>query len=145
MKIVVSLDFSPSSNEVIAFAEKMATLMSSKLWLIHIAAPEPDPISLGMQPLPDRSSLAERYRYEHRKLQEIAENMRKKGIDTTALLLQGETVETITEESRKLGADMLIMGSHGHGAIYQMLLGSVSEGVIKEAPCPVLLVPLKER
>lgn len=145
MKIVVSIDFSPSSGEVVDFAESLAEKMSAKLWLIHIAAPEPDPISLGMQPLPDRSSLAERYRYEHRELQAIATRLREKKLDTTALLLQGETVETIIEESQKLEADILVMGSHGHGAIYQMLLGSVSEGVIRSAPCPVLLVPLKER
>jgi nucleotide-binding universal stress UspA family protein len=54
-------------------------------------------------------------------------------------------VEKILAQMEKLDADLVIMGSHGHGAIYRTLLGSVSEGVLHDAACPVLIVPVKDR
>ncbi|MEW5940915.1 MAG: universal stress protein [Chloroflexota bacterium] len=70
--------------------------------------------------------------------------MRKAGLDATALVVQGATVETILNEASKLEADMIVVGSHGHGALYQLLVGSVCEGVLRKAACPVLVVPTRE-
>ncbi|MEO8353471.1 MAG: universal stress protein, partial [Chthoniobacteraceae bacterium] len=42
------------------------------------------------------------------------------------------------------GADMIVMGSHGHGSFYELLVGSVTSGVLRDARCPVLVVPAKE-
>ena len=67
--------------------------------------------------------------------------LEQSGIDVTPLLIQGATVATIIEESSKLKADMIVIGSHGHGALYKTLVGSVSEGIIRKAACPVLIVP----
>ncbi|MGL5938967.1 MAG: universal stress protein, partial [Waterburya sp.] len=39
---------------------------------------------------------------------------------------------------------MIVLGSHGHGAVYRTLVGSVSEGIIHKASCPVLIVPAKK-
>jgi nucleotide-binding universal stress UspA family protein len=47
----------------------------------------------------------------------------------------------ILAEIHKLQADLVIMGSHGRGAIYRTLLGSTSEGVLHRSSCPVLIVP----
>ena len=58
---------------------------------------------------------------------------------------QGPTIETIIEEAGRLKVDMIVVGSHGHGAMYQLLVGSVSEGVLHRATCPVLVVPARKR
>ncbi|MBW2274656.1 MAG: universal stress protein, partial [Deltaproteobacteria bacterium] len=47
----------------------------------------------------------------------------------------------ILAEAKRLAADMIVMGSHGHGALYRALLGSVSEGVLHKATCPLTIVP----
>ena len=70
----------------------------------------------------------------------IAERLRKAGLDTTALLVQGETVETILNEASNLNVDMIVLGSHGRGAMYQLFVGSVSEGVLHKSECPLLAV-----
>jgi nucleotide-binding universal stress UspA family protein len=44
------------------------------------------------------------------------------------------------EEAERLSADLIVMGTHGHGPVRHALLGSVAERVIREAPCPVLTV-----
>ena len=71
--------------------------------------------------------------------------MRDTGLDATALLVEGAAAELIVEQAAKLDVDMIIVGSHGHGAMRQLLLGSVSEGVLHRSKCPVLVVPTPKR
>ena len=88
-----------------------------------------------------RDTRAGELREEHRKLQELANGLRERGIATKALLIQGRTVEKILDEAARSGAETIVIGSHGHGALHRVLLGSVSEGVVRSAACPVHVVP----
>lgn len=151
MKLLVGVDLSESTAAVVNRAEHFAKALSAKVWLLHVAEPElsdmylagyePDSMGIGMDPQTLRDSLAKRFHTEHRQIQEIADRLRKAGVDTTALLVQGATVETILKEATKLEVDMIVVGSHGQGAIYRLLVGSVSEGVLRKSVCPVLVVP----
>ena len=145
MNILVSLDISESSDKVVAEATQLAKAMSAKLYLLHVAEPEPDFIGYGVGPQTVRDSVSEEFHKEHAHIQELAESLRLKGLDAKGLLVQGSTVETILKQADKLKAQMIVMGSHGRGAIYKMLVGSVSEGVLHGAKCPVLVVPTHKR
>jgi nucleotide-binding universal stress UspA family protein len=59
-------------------------------------------------------------------------------------MVMGPFVETIVEQADQTLADMIVIGSHGHGALFRMVLGSVSEGVVRQTDCPVLVVPIRE-
>ena len=98
-----------------------------------------------MDPLAARESLAKKFRDEHRQIQELADRMRKAGIDTTALLVHGAIVEAILQEASDVEADLIVVGSHGRGAMYQLLVGSVSEGILHKSPLPVLVIPTHKR
>jgi len=141
--ILVPIDFSDVTTRVVDTATNLAKAFSGKLCLLHIAAP--DPAFVGWEPGPDiaRHQRATDLRDEHRRTQELAEQLRSQGLDAQALLVQGPTVETILERAAKLGADLIVMGSHGHGALYRALLGSISEGVVRQANCPVLIIPAR--
>jgi nucleotide-binding universal stress UspA family protein len=115
------------------------------LWLLHIAEPEPDFVGYDVGPQSVRDSISEKYHQEHLQIQEIASRIRSENIETIALLVQGPTVDTILKEASKLKADMIVIGTHGRGAMYQLLLGSVSEGILHKASCPVLTVPTHDR
>lgn len=145
MNILVSLDISESSDKVVAEATQLAKAMSAKLYLLHVAEPEPDFIGYGVGPQTVRDSVSEEFHKEHAHIQELAESLRLKGLDAKGLLVQGSTVETILKQADKLEAQMIVMGSHGRGAIYKMLVGSVSQGVLHGAKCPVLVVPTHKR
>lgn len=145
MKILVGVDLSESTDKVVKQAEGIAKALSSKLWLIHIAEPDPDFVGYKAGPQSVRDSLSKEFHDEHIQIQEIADRMREEGLDTTALLSQGSTVETILKEASKLEIDMIVVGSHGRSAMYQLLVGSVSEGVLQKAKCPVLIVPTHKR
>lgn len=155
MKLLVGVDLSEATDKVVKKAEDLAKVLSARVWLIHVTKPEPaDLYSTGQEPDfvgnevdPQliRDSMAKRFHSEHRQIQEIADRLRKAGLDTTALLVQGATVETMLEEASKLGIDMIIVGSHGRSAMYKLLVGSVSEGIIHNSECPILVVPTHDR
>jgi len=88
--------------------------------------------------------MAKGFREKHVKIQEISERLQKKGIDITPLLVQGPTVETIIDEAKKLNVDMIVSGSHGHGRMYYIMVGSTSKGLLKNSPIPLLIIPAKK-
>ncbi len=139
--IVAAIDFSEITPTVVERAAEIARSFGSQLWLLHIAAPEPEFVGYGTGPQSQRDWRAKTLREEHRYLQGQARELSQSGIKVTALLLQGETVATILREAAKLKAEMIVVGSHGHGALHKAILGSVSEGIIQKASCPVLIVP----
>lgn len=145
MNILVCIDFSDSTAKVVSNAEKLAKAVSAKLWILHVAEPEPDFVGYAPGPQYIRDSLAEQFHQEHRQIQEIAEKMREEGLEATALLIQGPTVEVILKTAKKIEADTIVIGTHGKGAVYHLVVGSVSETVIQKAECPIFVVPIRER
>ena len=141
MNLLTAIDFSESSQVIIEKTQELAKAMSAKVWLLHIADPDPDFVGYEIDTPAMRDVTAERYRKEHRQLQQLSDNLRVNGTNCTALLIQGPTVETIINETSRLSIDMLIMGSHGKGIFKRLLLGSISEEVLHKSPVPVLIVP----
>jgi nucleotide-binding universal stress UspA family protein len=145
MNLLIAADLSESTNIVVEKSIEIIRMLSARVWLLHVAEPDPDFIGFDPGPQSVRNSIAKEYAGEHRQIQEIADRFRKAGMEATALLMQGPTVEKILEQAGRLDASMIIMGSHGHGAMYQLLVGSTSEGVLRSTQCPVLVIPTHGR
>jgi nucleotide-binding universal stress UspA family protein len=145
MKILVCVDLSDSTEEILKTIEKLCRPLNAKIWLLHNAMPEPDTIEFKVDPIEARESLAKKFHRQHRQIQGLAEQLRKSGVDATALLVHGKTVDTILTEAADLDIDLIVVGSHGHGAMYQLLVGSISEGVLHRSSKPVLVIPTHER
>ena len=145
MKLLVCVDLSDSTEIIVKKIEELAKSLSAKVWLLHNALPEPGVVEFKVDPLAARESLAKKFHVEHRQIQQLANRMRKAGVDTTALHVHGPTVETILQEASDLEVDMIVVGSHGRGAMFQLLVGSVSEGVLHKSRFPVLVVPTHKR
>ena len=144
MKLLVSLDLSEPTELIMKEAELVAKKMSAQIWILHNAEPAPDVLEFKADPQAARDSLAEKFHREHRQIQEIAKRLRKQGLEATALLVHGPTVEIILKEASDLDVDIIVVGSHGRSAVYQLLMGSVSEGILRESRCPVLIVPTRK-
>ena len=143
--ILVAIDFSEFINPIISQGKSIAKAFRAKLWLIHVTPPEPDFVGYGTGPQTERDYIAHKFRQEHRQLQQWAEKLRQENINAVALLLQGQTVETIIEQAEKLAVDLIIVGSHGHRGLYNVLMGSISEGVLRRSSCPVMIIPAKAK
>ena len=108
-------------------------------------SPPSDVIEFKVDPIAAREALAKKFHKEHREIQAIADRLRRDGLEATALLVHGPTVETILQEAEDLDVDMIVVGSHGHGAMYKLLMGSVTKEILRKSPYPVLMVPTHNR
>ena len=78
-------------------------------------------------------------------LDRLRENLTREGLRAFAHDREGTVAEQILETARCVSADLIVMGSHGHGSVYNLLIGSVTEGVLKGSDRPLLLVPARTR
>lgn len=76
-----------------------------------------------------------------RQLAALQEKLAKLGLETETLQFTGAPVPNILKQAEKVGADYIVMGSHGHTAFYDLLVGSTTHGVLLRSPCPVVIVP----
>jgi nucleotide-binding universal stress UspA family protein len=141
MKLIVAVDLSPATTKVMAKAKELATALSASVWVVHIAKPEPDFVGMDVGPQNERDAMAKEFHQKHEQVQALAEDLRSASLDATALLVQGPTVDTLIKEITKLEANMVVIGSHGKGMLGKLLVGSVSEGVLRQATCPVIIIP----
>jgi len=141
--LLVPIDFSAGTEKVLAAAHQLAFATGAALRLLHVAPPDPDFVPYDAGPAVVREQVAHTLREEHRQLHDLAVKFGKDGVKTTARMVMGPFVETIVEQAEQSSADMIVVGSHGHGALFRIALGSVSEGVVRQADCPVLVVPIR--
>jgi nucleotide-binding universal stress UspA family protein len=144
LKIVVAVDLSEAADKVIRVTEYIARATEGKVRVLHVAEAEPDFVGYEAGPEVVRDQVAKEFRAEHRGIQAHAETLRKAGVDATARLIQGPIVATVLGEAKRFDADMLIVGSHGFGALYDLLVGSASRGILKDSSIPVLVVPIRD-
>ncbi|QHI70214.1 universal stress protein [Tichowtungia aerotolerans] len=155
-KILVAVDFSKGSDRVVQQAIELGKELDGQLYMVHVtsdtlkdayastqfydvasefaAAPAGD-IELA------RNLCAKEYKREHNALLKISSRMKEEGIRAQAMLLKGDAAGLILEKANELRIDLIVMGSHGHGLLRKVLVGSVAEGVLRKAPCGVLIVP----
>ena len=142
MNILTAIDFFDSTEMILRVTRKLAISMNAKVRLLHVAEPDPDFVGFDTGPHEVRDQIAAEFHKEHRDLQALAEQLRDEGVDASAILVQGVIVDTVLEHAKSHDTDLIIVGSHGHGAVYDILVGSISEGIIRKAHCPVTVVPV---
>lgn len=141
MKMMVCLHEPDDSRELMRKALGFAELMSAEVYLVHVVPPDPDFIGYEPGPQTVRDNLAKRFRVLHEALEAKAETLRKKGIDATALLVQGPTAETLLDEAGKRAVDLIVLGSHNNTIFHDLVAGSVQRDVARTSNIPVLVIP----
>lgn len=140
--IVAGIDFSDASLPVIESATKLAKALGEGLHLVHVVEAEPTYAAYGFTPeeFPAIQEIQkESVERAETKLTTIAAESGVVGVETA--VLQGQVLHTILEYAREVDADMLVLGSHGHGILGSLLLGSVAEGCVRKAKIPALIIP----
>ena len=150
-RILVAIDLKTGTDLLLAEAQRYGQAFNATVDIIHIAAPEPafvgyiktpDPIGHESQDNMIRESHAKALRAEHQQTQAFAATLRASGVRVDqALTVQGPTLETILTHVRKLGSNLLMLGSHHHNALYRLWYGDTATEAAKQAPCMLLVVP----
>lgn len=141
--LLAALELKGDAAPVLAAASELAMALGAKLWLLHVAAPEPD--FVGYEPGPQyiRDERAEQLKEERAKLHEMVNTLAAKGLHAQPITIMGPTVETILNEAERLAVDLIVMGTHGRRGLAKAFLGSTSDDVLRANKFPVLIIPAK--
>lgn len=142
--ILVAVDFNDAVGELLGYAEGLAEKFGAKVWVVHVAEPDPEFVGYSTGPQYIRDFKAEDLRDEHKNLQTICKTFLGDEIEKEALLIQGTTVETVLKEAEKLQTDLLIVGTHKHSFLHNLLQESVSLELLKKGNIPILAIPIVE-
>ena len=127
--VLCPIDFEVGSTNALDLAGQMASQIGAELYLLHVCSTVTIPIS-------DRVKVEKAAR---QKLEAIAVR-RLHDIRPQLLVTTGDAAERVTSIQSGLGADLIVMGTHGRTGVAHLLLGSVAERVVRKATCPVLTV-----
>lgn len=147
MRILLAVDGSISSDRARDLVSKLPLPEGSQLRLVAVdhhptdllglSWVSVDPAGSGAPARETEAQAASRHLREALSRAEIL--LERPGITVESLLLRGRAATAIVDESVAFGADLVVVGSRGHGAIASMLLGSTAAEVVDHAPCPVLV------
>ena len=137
-KILCPIDHSDCSKEALKYAVSFAMKDEAKLYLLHIIDIRTfnEGLEAMSMQIPDEETLEQ---LRSKLLDCIPEEIRDE-MDVEAIVIQGIPFAEIISTAREKEIDMIVTGSHGRTGISHMMLGSVSEKVVRKAPCPVLTV-----
>ena len=122
---------------------ELANAFSSKVWILHVVPhPNQEPFNVDSKTL--RHEHAAELRHEHEFLQHLAQSLRDRDVDATALLVEGATIKTILKESERLDIELNIVGCQKHGLLYSSIFNVPEECLLRKCPRPIMFVPSPE-
>jgi len=137
--ILVPIDFSDNARAVIEWAAHLAGEQKSKLVLFHAYHLPVEFQQLeGAYLPPDFWSNVKQE--AEQQLASHSQKIRTHQVEVEALVREGYPATVIIEAAESHGADLIVIGTHGHTGLKHLLLGSIAERVVQKAPCPVLTV-----
>lgn len=135
--ILVPIDFSPYSEDVLDYAVELAERLDAKVHLVNViglpalGAPE---LGLAVAAAAVDSVVDE----NQRALDQLVAAHRASGRMAGALLRTGDARDVILQTAAEVEADLIVMATHGRRGLSRALLGSVAESVVRTSPIPVL-------
>jgi len=133
-RILYPTDYSEQSRPAFALACSLARDFGASLVVCHVAPPPVAGVVDGViidQPADEMDQLRDQ-------LEKIVPDDPQ--IEVAHRLEQGDAVREIVRVAGEERADLIVMATHGRGGVSRLLMGSVAEGVMRKAPCPVLTV-----
>ncbi len=137
-KILCPIDHSDCSKEALKYAVSLAMKDEAKLLLLHII--DIRSFNEGLEAMSAQIPDEETLKQLRAKLLDCIPEEIRDDMEVEALVVQGIPFAEIISTAKENEIDMIVIGSHGRTGISHMMLGSVSEKVVRKAPCPVLTV-----
>ena len=138
-RILVPTDFSTGSRAALDLACDLGTRLGVPLLLMHAYALPAYPLPEGVV-LATPEQTAQVVGKSSQALHLEVELARGRGVTVESLLHEGDAFDTIMEVAKERDIDLIVMGTHGRRGFAHALLGSITEKLVRRAPCPVLTV-----
>lgn len=151
--ILYATDLGPHEAEVFRHAAGMARQFGAKLHVIHVVQLLHESTHALVRAYVPSDMV---HRIHDQGMVEMRQEMQKRleafrreesggepAPEVEVHVVEGLVAPTILEEARRLNADLIVMGSHGHTALGEMMLGSVAHKVVMKSTRPVVLVPVE--
>jgi len=139
-KLLLATDLSEASSAATEEAFELAARLGASLLVVSVI----DPGSLLLPGGRFRARIDQVRENRELAAQALVERGREAGVTVSFLVWTGDPGDMIVSAAEAEHADMIVVGSHGRGAVGRLFLGSVSEHVVRNAPCPVLVVRPKD-
>ncbi|MCC6877846.1 MAG: universal stress protein [Sandaracinaceae bacterium] len=139
--ILVPTDFSHAAELAVEATARLATQLGAKVTLVHVHDPDAlrPPASLGYSHAQQESMQSEIERAAEKGLQDLRAGALKDVEDLEMVILHDPSpAHAICAYAKKIGADLIVIATHGRTGLKHLLIGSVAERVVRHAPCPVL-------
>lgn len=140
-KILAPIDFSPATAHVLDAATALAADIEAEITLFHSTQPPTVTSDYGLAMENVQEIVAVTEKTAQRQLEHSLRKLSDRGIKAHSESASGSAVNAIVTKAKDMGAAYIVMGSHGHTALYDLLVGSTTHGVLKHSPCPVVIVP----
>lgn len=139
--ILTPIDFSGVSDAVLAESAALARAVDARVVLLTVIQPPAvtHEYAAIMENVEEITAAGERN--AERRLAKLQTDLAEEGVPSDSILLTGSPVQLIADQAEQLEADYIVMGSHGHTALYDFLVGSTTHGVLMRAKCPVIIIP----
>jgi nucleotide-binding universal stress UspA family protein len=140
-RIVHPTDFSPASGPAFKKAVELAKDDNAALAVVHVLPALPIVGDAYIAPTAYDEMLRAQRRQAEQHLARLVKRARAAGARASGTVIDsGAVADQIARVARRQGADLIVMGTHGHGIIARALLGSVAQRVISRASCPVMTI-----
>jgi nucleotide-binding universal stress UspA family protein len=137
--VLVPIDFSATADRALAYAIALAQQLQARLTLLHVL--DMTPLAMGdMDTGMPVSALDALETEAQHLLQASLDRVQHAGLQGDRLLVQGSPAQAIVDMAGEQGVDLILMGTHGRTGLAHVFLGSVAEHVVRQGPCPVLVV-----
>lgn len=142
--ILVPVDLSPATTRVCDAACEFARLIEARLVLLHVLQPPPAMLAdyYAFDPTVMADAVSAGEKLAEKRQADLAGHCARQGPPVETIQGTGDPVAVILAQAAATKADYLVLGSHGHGAVYNLLIGSTAQGVLRRAACPVLIIPM---
>ncbi len=135
-RILLATDLSPASEQAGLQALDLARELRAELLIVSVI----DPRLLRLPGGRFQARVDQVRTGREARAQELVSHGRAAGVRVTFLIWEGEPGESIVDAARSEQVDFVVVGSHGRGSVGRFFLGSVSDHVVHNAPCPVVVV-----
>ena len=149
-KILIALDYNPNSEKVVNMGFELAKLMNAEVCLLHVLA-EMRYYGMQYEPFMGYEGYAFPVNYTiQEEFVKVAQDYLEKtknhlgGENISTKLVEGDTADKILECAEEWNADLIVMGTHSHGTLERIFLGTVASSVLEHTKIPVHMVPIHE-